>query len=245
MKRAFFNSLRVIVLLGAMMGAALSLAAPAAAYEVSPLRIFLEPASGKRAATVSVNNTRDDALFIEVKVFRRVVERDGSQTLVPNDDAFVVFPPQRRIEPKSSQAVRIQFAGELQEGRSESYVVQITEVPVDQTGFSGVRFTYNFGVAVYVDPPRVQPKLLASAGVVRDGVLSFTVRNDGPAYGFTTGHALRMNSADSTVTIEPAELAERVSMPIIPPYSERDFNFPVEGLADGPLAAVELLDRTD
>ncbi len=245
MKRAYFNILRVALLLGAMVGAAISFAAPAAAYEVSPLRIFLEPASGKRAATISVNNTRDDALFIEVKVFRRVVERDGNQTLVPDEDAFVVFPPQRRIEPRSSQAVRIQFAGALQESRSESFVVQITEVPVDETGFSGVRFTYNFGVAVYVDPPRGQPKLVTSGGVVRDGVLSFTVRNDGPAYGFTTGHALRMGSAGSTVTIEPAELAERVSMPIIPPYSEREFTFPVEGVADGPLAAVELLDRTD
>ena len=245
MKRAFFNNMRFVILLGAMVGALLSFAAPAAAYEVSPLRIFLEPDSGKRAATISVNNTRDDALFIEVKVFRRVVERDGNQTLVPDDSAFIVFPPQRRIEAKSSQAVRIQFAGALQENRSEAYVVQITEVPVDQTGFSGVRFTYNFGVAVYVDQPRVQPKLVTSGGEVRDGMLSFTVRNDGPAYGFTTGHALRITSAGATTTVEPAQLAERVAMPIIPPFSERDFTLPVEGVTDGPVASIELLDRTD
>ena len=76
---------------------ALAMATVAHAYEVSPMRIFLQPSRGQSSATIAVNNICTDSLPIEVKVLRRLVNPDGSQTFQPADDKFVIFPPQAQI----------------------------------------------------------------------------------------------------------------------------------------------------
>lgn len=238
--------LRQCLLAAAALFLTLGLAPTSAhAYEVTPLRVILQPSAGNRAATVSVNNVRDEDLFIEVKTFRRQVARDGTQTLEPVDDKFLVYPPQRQIEPKTTQAIRIQFVGPAPVDQSESYVVQIVEVPVDKPGFSGIRYTYNFGVAVYVDAPNARPSLSIAGGTVNDGLLNFTVRNDGPGYGFTVGHALQFTAGGAQQTVEPGPLAELVAMPLIPPFSERQFSLAIPNLADGPVTDISLIDRTE
>lgn len=215
------------------------------AYEVTPLRFILDPASGKRSATISVNNIRDEDLFIEVKTLLRVVERDGSQTLEPVEGVFVVFPPQRKIPAKSSQAVRVQFVGANPSDQSESYVIQIVEVPVERPGFSGIRYTYNFGVAAYVDAPNAKPELKLSSGEFSEGSLHFTIRNDGSGYGFTTGYALQFVHDGKRQVLEPGPLSELIEMPIIPPFSERDFAISIPGVSAGPVSEIKLIDRKE
>lgn len=225
--------------------AALLLPNAAHAYEVSPLRIFLSPSQGRLSSTISVNNTRDEELLFEVKTFRRKVARDGSQTLEPVDSDFTAFPLQGRVAPKRSQAVRIQYRGAPVTSVSDSYVIQIAEVPVIKSGFSGVRFAYNFGVAVYVDPPRAEPRLQVQQPASLPNELRFSLVNSGNAYGFTTGRALRYRTADgATKTIEPDELAKLIDKPIVPPNSTRDFVVPLQGLSAGSVQSVELIDRT-
>ncbi len=225
--------------------AAVTLSTAAAAYEVGPLRTFLLPAQGRTSATISVFNTASDDLLFEVKTFRRDVARDGTQTLVPVDGVFTIFPVQARVAPQKTQAVRIQYRGEPVTGDSRSYVVQIAEVPVMKPGFSGVKFAYNFGVAVYVDAPRAKASLQPLTNVsAESGKLHFSVENTGAAYAFTTNYALQYRTSDGTsATLEPAGLSKVIEDPIIPPHSVRDFDLPVAGLTAGSIRSAELIDR--
>ncbi len=208
------------------------LASPALAYEVTPMRIFLQTDRGQTSATITINNVRDTALPVEILVFRRFVAPDGSQTFEPADEQFIVFPPQVQIEPGQSQAIRIQFAGTIG-AESEAYVVQVTEVPVNRLEGTGIQFTYNFGVAVYLQPARARARLAVGKAALVDGALHFELVNSGNDYGFLTGQALEYRIGANRVTLSPDDLGGIVSNPIVPPHSARQFVLPIAPAADG------------
>lgn len=142
-----------------------------------------------------------------------------------------------QIAASQSQAIRIQYVGELGEV-AEAFVVQVTEVPVNKLEGTGIQFTYNFGVAVYVQPPRARARLAVSEVSAADGALRFKVTNSGNDYGFLTGQALEYRIGAARVTLTPDELTTLVSNPIVPPGAARDFAVPLASLPDaGPRAA--------
>jgi fimbrial chaperone protein len=180
-----------------------------------------------------VTNTRDDPLPLEFQAFRREVGRDGEQQLVPADDAFLIFPPQALLEPEATQAVRIQYLGDPGVRVSESYVIEVQEVPVVPDDFNGIVFAYNFGVAVYLRAAGAE-EALSFSQVERDGdTLSFSVANDGSDYGFLAERTLSIRAGGERVDIRASELAEYVENPIIPPHSTRDFTITIPDLPEG------------
>jgi P pilus assembly chaperone PapD len=202
------------------------------AYEVTPMRVFLQPDRGQNSATITINNVRQEPLPIEIQVFRRVVTADGEQMFEPAEEEFITFPPQVQIPAGQSQAIRIQYVGELAE-LAEAFVIQVTEVPVNKLEGTGIQFTYNFGVAVYVQPSRARARLAVSEAAVVDGMLSFQVSNSGNDYGFLTGQALEYKVGTTRVTLSPDELATLLSNPIVPPGATRKFSFPLTAPQDG------------
>ncbi|WP_082731834.1 fimbrial biogenesis chaperone [Sphingomonas sp. CCH15-F11] len=196
-------------------------AAPSYAYEVGPLRIFLVPAEGRNQSSLSVNNDRDEPLPIEMKVFKRLTARDGSEQLIPADGDFIIFPPQTQVAAKSSQSIRMQYVGEPVVLESVCYVVQVTEVPVIPPGFSGVRFAYNFGAAVYVEPARAAAKL-GVTGVERiDGGIRLIIRNAGNKHVLLQHQRLTITADDQKLELTGSDLAQRVDNPTLPPNMER------------------------
>jgi P pilus assembly chaperone PapD len=206
---------------------ALLLAAAAQAYEVTPMRVFLQPDRGQNSATITINNIRKEALPVEIQIFRRIVKPDGEQVMEPADDEFITFPPQVQIPAGQSQAIRIQYVGDLGEV-AQAFVVQVTEVPVNKLEGTGIQFTYNFGVAVYVQPPRARARLAVSEAVAADGTLRFKVANSGNDYGFLTGQVLEYNIGTARVTLTPDDVAALVSNPIVPPGATREFALPID-----------------
>lgn len=108
-------------------------------------------------------------------------------------------------------------------------MVQVTEVPVNRLEGTGIQFTYNFGVAVYVQPPRARARLAVSEAGVADGALRFKIANSGNDYGFVTGQALEYRVGAARVTLAPDELAALISNPIVPPGATREFVLPLAG----------------
>ncbi|MFO6448608.1 molecular chaperone [Erythrobacter sp. NE805] len=206
---------------------ALVVAGAVQAYEVTPMRVFLQPGGGQNSATITINNIRTEPLPVEIQVFRRVVKADGEQVFEPADDEFITFPPQVQIPAGQSQAIRIQYVGELGE-TSQAFVVQVTEVPVNKLEGTGIQFTYNFGVAVYVQPPRARARLAVSEAAAADGVLRFKVANSGNDYGFLTGQVLEYNVGGTRVTLTPDDVATLVANPIVPPGATREFALPLD-----------------
>lgn len=218
---------RVRAMLAGLIAALLAIVPGAAlAYEVTPMRLFLQPDRGQTSATITINNVRDEPLPVEIEVLRRTVAADGEQTFEPADDEFIVFPPQAQISAGASQAIRIQYVGDLGDV-AEAFVVQVTEVPVNRLEGTGIQFTYNFGVAVYIQPPRARARLSVREAVVAGGAVRFEVANSGNDFGFLTGQALEYRVGTARVTLTPDELASLISNPIVPPGAMREFALPL------------------
>lgn len=215
------------VRLALMMALALGMAGAARAYEVTPMRVFLQPDRGQNSATITISNIRQEPLPIEIQVLRRIVDPDGAQVFEPAEEEFITFPPQVQIAPGQTQAIRIQYIGQLGE-KTEAFVVQVTEVPVNKLEGTGIQFTYNFGVAVYVQPAQARPRLVVSEAAADDGTLRFKVVNSGNDYGFLTGQALEYHVGTARVTLTPDDLSAIISNPIVPPGGTREFAFPLD-----------------
>jgi P pilus assembly chaperone PapD len=216
--------------------AAFGLAGAVRAYEVTPMRVFLQPDRGQNSATITINNIREEPLPVEIEVFRRVVAANGEQVFEPAEEEFITFPPQVQIAAGQSQAIRIQYVGELGEV-AEAFVVQVTEVPVNRLEGTGIQFTYNFGVAVYVQPPRARARLAVSEASAAEGTLRFKVANSGNDYGFLTGQVLEYRIGATRVQLTPDELTGLVSNPIVPPGATREFAFPLPATSAAGTAA--------
>jgi P pilus assembly chaperone PapD len=219
------------------LGLAFALAGAARAYEVTPMRVFLQPDRGQNSATITINNIREEPLPVEIQVFRRVVAANGEQVFEPAEEEFITFPPQVQIPAGQSQAIRIQYVGALGDV-AEAFVVQVTEVPVNKLEGTGIQFTYNFGVAVYVQPPRARARLAVSEASAAEGTLRFKVVNSGNDYGFLNGQEFEYRIGAARVTLTPDALASLVSNPIVPPGATREFAFPLDAsLGAGTAAA--------
>jgi len=229
LRKSIIGGLGAILLLGSS-----ALSSVAVAHEVSPMRVFLTPKNGTRSSVVTVVNDRSVGLPIEIEFKRRLVARDGAQTFEPADELFVAFPPQVLIGPNGTQAIRFEYIGDPALAISESYVMQVKEVPVVPEVFSGVVTVYNFGVAVYLTASGAKAELERPVVIARDGdQIRFEIENRGADYGFLSQRTLRLRVGSDVVTLDPEQVAEQIENPIIPPNGAREFSIRAEGLPPG------------
>jgi P pilus assembly chaperone PapD len=212
-------------------------AAAAHGYEVAPMRLTIVPEEGRSGSIITINNVRDEALRVEILVKRRVIAEDGTQSFEPAEDDFVIFPPQISIPPRSSQAVRFEYVGPPLAGLAKGYVIEVSEVPVVNPGFSGVQFAYNFGVAVYVEPPRATSRL-TTTGRIDNNRLLLDVVNEGSGYALLSEMSLVLEAEGERFTLTSNEVAELVNNPLVAPGGRRtlDVELP-KPLPSGPVRA--------
>lgn len=227
-RQIWLSAISLTIVLGSMAG-------QASAHEVTPMRVELVPQAGDRSALVSVRNTRDRDLPFEVVVLRRTTAPDGSESFSPAEGDFIVFPPQGLVSPGASQSVRFEYVGDQVLTESRSYLLDVREVPVTPPGFSGILTVYNFGVAVYVDPPGAFVDLEVS-NVARTGdVITFDVRNRGNDFAVLSRRNLELQFGPQTVRMQGSDFSTRTNNPVVPPNSTRHFQMRADGLpADTP-----------
>lgn len=165
--------------------AALAWATPAApSMRVNPMIVYLSPT--QTSTVIQLTNVTANDLAIEINTVRRTVE-NGAEKPVPGDDDFVIFPPQMIIKARETQALRVQWVAGTALTSSQSYYVNVTQVPAPlQPGQSGVRIAYRFSVSVHIVPPGTEPdlKILEIKAATRESKPGFelTVRNDGKRF---------------------------------------------------------------
>jgi fimbrial chaperone protein len=230
---------------GALAAALLILAAPAArAISVEPVVIDLSPSGSAMSRVITVDNTSDQPLPIEVRVDQISFDANGAQTTKPSED-LLAFPPQVVVPPGRSQAVRVQWAGDATLAQSRSYYVTIAQQPVKLSeGQSGVQVVYDVQVLVSVAPPGVKPHLeVVSAEIGHDSsgkpVPVITVRNTSNAHGYLSGGSLRIvekNSSGAVVfqkTLTGGEIQQTSGFGLVEPAQTRKMTLPVVLPLDG------------
>ncbi|MEO8999379.1 MAG: fimbria/pilus periplasmic chaperone [Rhodanobacter sp.] len=153
--------------------------ARAATFSVSPIRVELD--ARHRAAILTVNNSGDAPLRMQVRPMLWIMQADGQWKLTPSDD-LIVTPELLEVSPGKSLQMRV---GSLVDaGASEtSYRLLIDELPNLGDGKSAARpeikVLTQVSLPVFDEPavPRRMP-LLRSASLRKD-VLELGIGNDG------------------------------------------------------------------
>ncbi len=166
------------------------LAAPAAAFKMTPIELTF-PLEGRetRQSVVLQNETAEPAA-IEITVHKRTMTRDGKDVLDGPVQDFLVVPSQVVLMPGRSQTVRIQWQGQPVEQEAayrliaEQLAVDIGEA-VQQGG--RMRLLVRYEGALYVKPDGTAHDVTVESAVIRqDGgkasMLDLSFHNKGTAH---------------------------------------------------------------
>lgn len=217
----------------------------AGAFEVSPMRMEMSPSGSGASTVITVRNTLAEPLAIEVDAADRIVAEDGTQTFEPNEEDFLLFPPQAFIQPGASQAFRVQYIGDPNPAMTRSYVINVSQVPVKEFDGTGVRVVYRFGAAVYIHPKGAAPALSVEEVAAEDGKVRLKIRNGGNRLAHLTNDRVAITTPNATLSYEWDELRTQIGNPLLPPMSTRSFVFDAPGVTSGAQVSAAIYPKDD
>ena len=149
---------------------------PASAYDLQPIVIQLTPGGAGSSQNMTITNTHQVPIAIEVKAFKRNQRPDGSDELILDEEDLIIFPPQMVIPAGQSQTFRVQWVGESAPERELAYRIVTTQLPInfdvpEVDGRSAdLAVNYRYEAALYIMPPGVEPlaELLSARTVVAE-----------------------------------------------------------------------------
>lgn len=205
----------------------------AKAFSVSPTHIELTSVGRAGRSQIVVRNTQSITMPVEVSIEKFVLDENGRRRAVRAGDDFLVFPVQAMIPPGSSQVFRLQWVGEPLLNQSESYIVNIAQIPVRMPkGRNGVQVAVSFGALVNVAPPQGQAQLnLVSTDIVTDQtgrrLPMVTVENPTHVHALFTQSTLQLSGQSWSQTLSPGELQQKIGIGLVQPGKRRKFVLPV------------------
>ena len=204
------------------------------AMSVEPLVLDLTTLGKEARQSFKVSNDATQPLPLEIRISKLDVGVNGEQKIQPAGDEFLVYPPQAMIPAGGSQVFRIQWIGEPEISKSQSYRLDVAQLPVKlPRETSGIQIVMSFGVSVNVAPPKGQAAILVeSAAPVagKDGkrLASLTVKNPGNKHAYLKQSTIRLSGGGWSAEMTPGEIAQKVGLGIVQPGHERRFVLPVE-----------------
>lgn len=228
---------------------AAAIVVPATAMSVRPIVLDLLPAGRTSTATVTIENTFDRPITVEISAAEVQFNENGAEPSEQETDDLLIFPPQALIEPGKSQTVRVQYVAAPALERSKHYFITVAQLPVKlPQGQTAIQVLYNFRVLTSVGVPGASPQIRAiGAKAVKDekGIIRPAVQfqNTGPTYGYAaTGRMALAQKNGSKVLFERSlsrtDMEQMIGVGLIAPGRTRTITLPLElPSADGALTA--------
>lgn len=178
-------------------------ATPVKATSVSPMVIDLQTSGRSVVANISVNNTSDKPLTMEVAPQALDVTPTSLKPGKGSTDDLLVMPPTALIAPGATQTFRVQWIGDPAPATSHHYFVGVNQLPVKlPEGQSAVQIVYNFNVLVNVGMTGGKPALAIQSATIGEDkgkpAPSITVTNSGTTYGYLSQRSLRLVEKDAS-----------------------------------------------
>lgn len=192
------QSLRKIAVAFTVLVVGMAMSVAAYAMIVQPVVIDLTTSGRGMSDVVTVENTFDKPLPVEMRVESLELTRDGVNPTGVDPGELVVFPPQSLIQPGQRQSFRVQYVGDPALARSKHYFVTAAQLPVETNDTtSNVQLLYNFQILVSVSPDGTKPALsIASAEIGTDAegrpAPVISVANASAAHGYLSRGRLRV-----------------------------------------------------
>lgn len=190
-RRSFVASLVALV-------TSIGFAPSAHAMTVQPVVIDLATSGRNMSQVVTVENSFDKPLPVELRIEALELNTDGVKATGRDTGELAVFPPQAQIQPGQRQNFRVQYVGDPVLARSKHFFVTVAQLPVQTSDArSNIQLLYNFQVLVSVSPDGAKPALsLASAEIGKDAdgkpAPVITVSNASAAHGYLSRGRIRL-----------------------------------------------------
>lgn len=207
---------------------------PAKAMSVKPIVLDMTTSGSANRGQLSVVNDASHPLPVEIVISRIELDDDGRVTDQPAGDEFLIFPPQALVPPGATQNFRIQWVGDPEIAKSQSYVFSVNQVPVKMPeGKSGVQIVFNFATIVNIAPPNGSSAIdLVSSGVGKDDKgksrPAVTVKNPGNIHAKLTDATIKLSGGGWSETLRPEQLRQTMGVGLVQPGKTRKFLLPVE-----------------
>ncbi len=195
---------------------------PAQAFRFVPFTAELDPSGPGANQTFKVENNSSERIAVEISVFRRGMNLDGSDELSEADDDFVVFPSQIVLEPEQSQNVRVQWIGDPKPETELAYRIVAEQLPIDLEPAEGsggsVKILVRYKGAIYVRPAGARADVVVQGAAAESEAgerqLSVTLHNRGRAHTILrnltlqlAGHGANGNGSEAALELGPQDLA--------------------------------------
>ena len=137
----------------------LSFAPSLFAYQVSPMFHLFEVAGNSSKGSYEISNTGNNEIFIEAVVYSVSFDQNGNEQLTPEEDDFLILPPQGKIKPGEGRRFRVRYLGDALLSQTKVYRVifeqiQTTDDSEDDT--AQLEFLVDFSTVVFVSPVELQ-----------------------------------------------------------------------------------------
>lgn len=168
------------------------------AMTVQPVVIDLTTTGRGMSQTITVDNSFDRPLPVELRVEALDLVADGVRPTGRDTGELAFFPPQALIQPGQRQNFRVQYVGDPALARSKHFFITVAQLPVETNDTqSNIQLLYNFQVLVSVSPEGVKPALsIASTEIGKDAEGApapvITVSNASAAHGYLSRGRLRV-----------------------------------------------------
>jgi fimbrial chaperone protein len=208
---------------------ALSPAAPAGTFSISPLRADLSGST--KTAALTVRNEDATPLVVQAEGMAWS-QPDGEDTLAASRD-LLVSPAVFTLAPGGQQLVRVALRRAPDPARELSYRLIVQEVPqAAAPQFNGLRMALRLSIPVFVAADRAGDTALQwTAERDADGALAVIARNDGAVHARIQRFAVR--SGTDTVVEQP-------SLAYVLPGASRRWSFAAPTGAGAPATPVPL-----
>lgn len=178
--------------------AVLGISSAVYAMTVQPVVIDLTTSGRGMSQTITVENTFEKPLPVELRMETLDLTIDGVKATGQDSGELAVFPPQAMIQPGQRQNFRVQYVGDPVLARSKHFFITVAQLPVQSTDTkSNIQLLYNFQVLVSVSPDGAKPALaVASAEIGKDAEGApapvITVSNASVAHGYLSRGRVRI-----------------------------------------------------
>ena len=118
--------------------------------------------SKEKEFTYSITNKMNCTIAFDVAVYKRCTDKNGKETLIKDEDSFLVFPSQLIIKPQEERSVKLRWVGNKEfkknPHKEQAFRVVIKQYKINLNPFkkqkreSTVEFTYQINASLYMTP---------------------------------------------------------------------------------------------
>lgn len=156
-------------------------------FNFSPMTQTVELSKGQKSAQYQIENNTKEVIPVTVKVFQRIQNEDGTESL-PATKEIRVFPPQLIIPPGDKKTIRVDWLAGSSFATEKSYRIVAEQVPLElnkkeSKDKGGIKMLLKYMNALYVDPGKTKSNLRITKYSVGEKIRVY-IKNKGNAHQY-------------------------------------------------------------